>query len=139
MPRTMLWLTALGSLAEAAVELGDAGGAAQLYAELEPYADRFVQWSFTGNAGSVERLLGRTAAIAGRPDRARAHFEAALARHAEVGAVPLLARTRCDYGEFLQRGVRADRPLARRLLRDAHLTARRLGMAGIAARAGTLP
>jgi tetratricopeptide (TPR) repeat protein len=139
MPRTMLWLTAMGSLAEAAAALGDAGGAAQLYDELEPYADRFVQWSFTGNAGSVQRVLGRTAALAGRPDRARAHFEAALARHAGVGAVPLLARTRCDYGEFLLGGVRADRPRARRLLRDAALTARRLGMAGIAARAGTVP
>jgi hypothetical protein len=139
MPRTMLWLTAMGSLAEAAAEIGDTSGGAQLYAELEPYADRLVQWSFTGNAGCVQRLLGRTAAIAGWPDRARAHFDAAVARHAEVGAVPLLARTRCDYGEFLLHGVRADRPLARRLLRDAAVTARRLGMAGIAARAGTAP
>ena len=104
----MLWLTAMGSLAEAAAQLGDPDGGAQLYAELEPYADRLVQWSFTGNAGSVHRLLGRTAAIAGWHDRARAHFEAALRRHAALGAAPLLARTRCDYGEFLLRGTRAE-------------------------------
>jgi RecA/RadA recombinase len=136
-PRTMLWLAAMGSLAESAARLGDPDGGARLYAELEPYADRLAQWSFTGNAGSVHRLLGRTAAVAGWRDRARAHFEAAVARHAALGAAPLLARTRCDYGEFLLRGTRAERPDARRLLRQASVTARRLGMAGIAARAGS--
>jgi hypothetical protein len=135
-PRTMLWLAAMASLAEAAAELGDADGGAQLYAELVPHADRLAQWSFTGNAGSVHRLLGRTAAVAGRHDRARAHFEAALERHAALGATPLLARTRCDYGELLLRGTRAERPRARRLLREAGNTARSLGMARIVTRAG---
>ena len=135
LPRTMLWLTTIGSLAEAAAQLDDPDNAEQLYAELEPYADRLVQWSFTGNAGSVHRLLGRTAATAGWNDRARGHFEAALRRHAELDAAPLLARTRCDYGEFLLRGSRADRPTARRYLGQARLTARRLGMAGVATRA----
>ena len=135
LPRTMLWLTTIGSLAEAAAQLDDPDNAAQLYRELEPYADRLVQWSFTGNAGSVHRLLGRTAATAGWHDRARGHFEAALRRHTVLDAAPLLARTRCDYGEFLLRGSRADRPTARRYLGQARLTARRLGMAGVAARA----
>ena len=131
----MLWLTTIGSLAEAAAQLDDAVNAELLYAELEPYADRLVQWSFTGNAGSVQRLLGRTAASAGWNHRARMHFEAALRRHAELDAAPLLARTRCDYGEFLLRGSRADVPTARRYLGQARLTARRLGMAGVATRA----
>ena len=135
LPRTMLWLTTIGSLAEAAAQLDDAVNAELLYAELEPYADRLVQWSFTGNAGSVQRLLGRTAASAGWNHRARMHFEAALRRHAELDAAPLLARTRCDYGEFLLRGSRADVPTARRYLGQARLTARRLGMAGVATRA----
>jgi hypothetical protein len=135
----MLWLTAIGSLAETAAALGDPDGGAQLYAELEPYADRLVQWSFTGNAGSVQRLLGRTAAVAGRPDRAAAHYEAALERHAALGAAPLLARTRCDYGEFLLRGTKAERPRALELLSDARNAARDLGMAGIAARTLTEP
>jgi hypothetical protein len=136
MPRTMLWLTAMGSLAEAAAQLDDPDQGAQLYVELEPYADRLVQWSFTGNAGSVHRLLGRTAAIAGWTDRACTHFAAALRRHAELGAAPLLARTRCDYGEFLlQHGTRAERPTARRYLREARVAARRLGMTGVATRA----
>ena len=134
-PWTMLWLTTIGSLAEAAAQLDDPDNAEQLYAELEPYADRLVQWSFTGNAGSVHRLLGRTAATAGWNDRARGHFVAALRRHAELDAAPLLARTRCDYGEFLMRGSRADASTARRCLGQARLTARRLGMAGVATRA----
>jgi len=138
-PRTMFWLTTMGSLAEAAVQLGDADGAARLYAELEPYGDRLIQWSFTGNAGSVHRLLGRAAGIAGRRDRAVAHFERAVGRHAALGAAPLLARTRCDYGELLLRGTRDERARARRLLRQAGIAARRLGMAGIAARASTGP
>ena len=138
-PRTMFWLPAVGSLAEAAARLGDPDGGARLYTELEPYSDRLVQWSFTGNAGSVHRLLGRTAAIAGRHDRARSHFERALEQHAAIGASALLARTRCDLGEFLLHGTHADRVRARQLLRQASLTARRLGMADIAARAGNGP
>jgi hypothetical protein len=126
-PRTMLWLTSMGSLAEAAAQLGDAETCARLYAELEPHAELLMQWSFTGSAGSVHRVLGRTAAVAGLPDRARAHFEAAIDRHAALGAEPLLARTRCDYGELLG---------SRDLLRDAGVAARRLGMAGVAARCG---
>jgi len=135
MPQTMLWLTAASTLGEAAAELGDADGAAALHAALEPYADRLIQWSFTGNAGSVQRVLGRTAAAAGRHDSARAYFEAALERHAELGADALLARTRCDYGELLLNGSRQDRRRARALLRDAAATAHGLGMRGIAARA----
>jgi hypothetical protein len=134
--RNMLWLTATASLSEAAAELGDPDEAARLHAELAPYAERLIQWSFTGNAGSVQRLLGRTAAVAGRRDDAREHFEAALACHARLQAPALLARTRCDYGEFLLSGARADRSKAHHLLRAAAGEARRLGMTGVAARAG---
>jgi hypothetical protein len=131
----MLWLTAASALGEAAAELGDAEGSATLYAGLEPYADLLIQWSFTGSAGSVHRVLGRTAATAGWYDQAHTHFEAALERHAALGAEPMLARTRCDFGELLLRGARADRRRAHVLLRDADTTARRLGMLGIAGRA----
>jgi AAA ATPase domain len=133
--RTMLWLTATSALCEASAELGDADGAARLYADLEPYADRLVQSSFTGSAGSVHRLLGRAAAAAGRRDDARRHFEAALARHAELKAPALLARTRCDYGELLLQGEDPQR--AHQLLRAAAEAAGALGMTGVAARAGS--
>ena len=129
--RTMLWLTATGSLCEAAAELGDVDVCERLYAELAPYGDRLVQWSFTGNAGSVRRLLGRAAAVTGRMEAAREHFEAGLARHTGLGAPGLLARTRCDYGEFL---LQTRQPGAHRLLLQAAAGARSLGMTGIAAR-----
>jgi tetratricopeptide (TPR) repeat protein len=138
MPRTMHWLTATSALAEAAAELGDADGGAQLHAALEPYADRLIQWSFTGNAGSVHRLLGRTAAVTGAYDRAHMHFEAAIERHAALDAEPLLARAKCDYAEVLHKGSPADRRRASELLRDAGATATRLGMLGVAVRVGRL-
>ena len=134
-PRTMFWLACLASLAEAAAVVGDAEGGALLYTALEPYADRLAQWSFTGNAGSVHRLLGRTAAAAQQREHAREHFEQALQRHTALGCEPLLARTRCDYGELLQTGTHADRAHARQLLSQAYATAGNLGMAGITARA----
>ena len=87
----------------------------------------------------MHRLLGRTAGVAGLHDSAVAHFERAVGRHVALGAAPLVARTRCDYGEFLLHGTRTERVRARRLLRQAGIAARRLGMAGIAARAGNGP
>ena len=131
----MFWLASLASLAEAAALLEARDGAAKLYAALEPHADLLAQWSFTGNAGSVHRLLGRTAAAAQHRDRAREHFESALRRHAALGSGPLLARTRCDYGELLLTGPRADRTRARRLLHEAYAAARDFGMQRVAARA----
>jgi hypothetical protein len=125
-------------LCEAATEIDDAEGAQRLYTELVPYADRLIQWTFTGNAGSVRRVLGRAAAAAGRRDEASEHFEAAMRRHAGLGAEALLARTQCDYGEVLLQGTRAERDSGRRLLQAGAATARRLGMGGVAARAARL-
>jgi hypothetical protein len=133
--RTMLWLTATSALCEAAAELGDADACASLHSELAPYADRLIQWSFSGNAGSVRRVLGRAAAGAGRFAEAREHFEAALARHAELRAPALLARTQCDYGALLVQGTQGDRRRGRQLLSAAAVAARRLDLSGVGARA----
>ena len=86
----MFWLASLASLAEAAAVLEDARGAAQLYAALEPHADLLAQWSFTGNAGSVHRLLGRTAAAANGAT-ARASTSRTL-----CADTPRLAADRCS-------------------------------------------
>ncbi len=95
----MLWLTATAfRCARPRPSSGDAEGCERLYTELLPHRDRLIQWSFTGNGGSVRRVLGRAAAVAGRDEDACEHFEAALTRHAELEAPALLARTRCDYG-----------------------------------------
>jgi hypothetical protein len=75
------------------------------------------------------------AAVAEERERAREHFEDALRRHGALGCGPLLARTRCDYGELLLTGTRAERAHARRLLSEAYAMARDFGMAGVASRA----
>ena len=134
--RTMLWLTATGALCEAAAELGDADGCAIAVRRTRPVR---------GPAGPVElhrqRRL-RPARCSGGPPQspagateAREHFEAALARHAELRAPALLARTRCDYGELLLQGTQADRRRGRQLLRAAAAAARRLDLSGVGARA----
>jgi tetratricopeptide (TPR) repeat protein len=133
LPTSLFRLTGLICLAEACAALGDAAGAASLHARLEPHADRLVQTGFSGCWGSVRRFLGLLAATAGRPDQARAHFEAALARHRELEAPGLVARTQCDLGELLL--AQGERDAGRSLLAAAGAAAAELGMAGIAARA----
>ena len=135
--RTMLWLTATALAVRGRCELADADGAERLYHELEPLRGPAAsQWTFTGNAGSVQRVLGRAAMVAGRRDDACRHFEAALARHIELRAPALLARTRCDFAELLMQGTHGDRRRAHQLLDEAAAAARRLAMSGVAARAG---
>ena len=86
-PRNMYWLAATASLAEAAAELGDA---ARRRARCTPSSSPTRTGSSSGaSAATPARCSGcsaRTAAVAGRPDAARAHFEAALARHAALDA-----------------------------------------------------
>jgi hypothetical protein len=50
----------------------------------------------------------------------------------------MLERTRCDYGQLLLQGGPGDRRRARPFLGAAATTARQLGMAGVATRAGRL-
>jgi DNA-binding SARP family transcriptional activator len=133
LPGSLFRLTGLICLAEACAALGDADGAEALSARLEPHADRLVQTGFSGCWGSVRRFLGVLAATAGRPDEARAHFEAALELHTALDAPGLVARTRCDLGELLLGD--GDRERGLELLAAAAAGAAELGMAGLAARA----
>jgi DNA-binding SARP family transcriptional activator len=135
-PQTMLWLSTLVALAEATAALGDVASAEALYPALEPHAGRLAQSTFTGCAGSVERVLGRLAATLGRPTAAEQHLDAALARHDAIGARALAARTRCDLGEILLAGTADARRRGASLLADAAAAAADLGMAGVASRAG---
>jgi DNA-binding SARP family transcriptional activator len=137
-PRTMFWLSTAVALGEAAAVLGDVASAGALYPALVPHADRLAQSSFTGCAGSVERVLGRLAATLDRRQAAEAHFEAALARHDAIGAPALAARTRCDLGELLATGGAGERARGASLLAGAAAAAAELGMAAVAARAGRL-
>ena len=137
LPRDLAWLASLALLADACSTLGDARPAATLYGLLLPYAARITYFGH-GLAcwGSTSRPLGRLAATLGRHEEAVRHFEDAVARHAEMGARPLLARTRYEYAEvLLARGDPCERARALELLDRALDAARELGMAGLAERA----
>jgi tetratricopeptide (TPR) repeat protein len=134
-PPTLAWLPTLAALAEAGAVLR-APGLEALRAALEPHADRVVEATFTGSAGSVHRLLGRLAGALGDHEAAERHLEAALERHEALGAAPLLARTRCDLAEvLLEAGSGAGRARALELRHEAARAAEQLGMRGVLARA----
>jgi DNA-binding SARP family transcriptional activator len=119
LPQDVFWLTTLALTAEACARLGDRARAKVVYELLEPYAGRFVQLTFNASFGSVRAPLGRLAAALGKPQLAADHFEAAIDRHASIGATVLEASACCDYAE----GVKAERVAGSR--RDAGALAER--------------
>lgn len=135
-PRDFVWLSAMDLLTEVCAHLGDERRAEQLYALLEPYADRHVVASaFAIPRGSVERLLGVLAATLSRFDDAALHFEAALERNAETSLPYAVASTQHDYARMLlARDRPGDRARALDMLADALGTAERAGIVRLAER-----
>jgi DNA-binding CsgD family transcriptional regulator/tetratricopeptide (TPR) repeat protein len=156
-PRDSLWWASLSYLADAAVALGDRAAAELVYLSLVPARGLVVQ---VGNLlaayGAVDRYLGALAALLDRPRDAEAHFENALRLDRRSGMTAWLARTQVAYAAFLlDRHGRHDRVAGRTgtgqgpgsaarevadvdralaMLRAAHETAERCGMAHLAAR-----
>lgn len=104
-PRDWNWLLAMALLAEVCCVIEDRPRAALLYERLLPFANRNVT-AVPGLAGIgvASRQLGQLAALLGRDREAAAHFEHAIARNAEMGALPYLAHTQCQYAAMLARG-----------------------------------
>ena len=104
-------LQPLAGLAEVAWMVGDGHRAAMVGPRLEPFADQLVVGSRALVCqGSVARACGMVAAAAHRWDEAQRHFQAALAVHRRIGALPLLARTQLEWSGVLeQRGRKIDR------------------------------
>jgi len=120
----------LSCVAETAWILGDAYRAGAAGPLLEPFADRIVV-AGRGLAcrGSVARACGLVAASAHRFAEAEAHFEAALAAHRRIKALPLLARTQFEWSTILlERGRKGDKRKAADLRRKSLDLAKRLGM-----------
>lgn len=125
-PRNDEWLLALTTLADAAAEIEERSAAAELYLVLLPYEERAAVSPPDMCSGAVGRALGRLAAVLGREDEARGHFERALVLNHQLRARPWVARTRYELGRLLlQTG---DHDGASRLLREARGEARSLGM-----------
>jgi hypothetical protein len=73
--------------AEAVAAAGSDAQRADVYRRLVPLAGTHVVVAgFVAHAGAVDHYLGLLAAALGRPEAAAAHFEAATALHARVGA-----------------------------------------------------
>lgn len=134
-PRTVKEDFLLGEslLADAAADLADRPASAQLYEGLRPYASLVagdlpdVAW------GSLERPMGRLAAVLGRTDDAEQHLRAAIATDDRMGARPWAAHSRYAYAQLLlERGRSGDREAAATLLAAALATAEKLGMGRLA-------
>jgi DNA-binding SARP family transcriptional activator len=123
------WLVGMSLLAETADLLNDAPGAAILYEQLLPYAERVGVIYIEISSGSIHRYLGILASTGSRCREAEGHFEAALKLNARIGARPWLAHTQADYARMLlKRDDPGDAKRARSLLDQAIPTYRELGM-----------
>lgn len=94
----------LALLVDVAARGDDVGLAAQLADLLEPDEDRWATVAqMVGNFGAVAHHLGVAAAVAGRPDRAVAALELAVARHRAMRAPVWQARSLIELAEVLER------------------------------------
>jgi hypothetical protein len=108
----------------------DRDRAAQLYAELRPYADHVLvlAWGVVC-LGAADRYLGMLASTDRRWDDAQAHFAKAIDIETTLGAPPLLARTHHWYALMrLDRDSEGDRSQAAASLEISRSEASRLGM-----------
>lgn len=106
----------------------------QIFADLAPYAarGRTGVWSMTAivSLGPIARPLAALAAALGRWDEAEQLARQALDAALREGHVPILARTRFEWGSAL---LRRGRPEGKQLVDEAHATAEQLGMTGLVA------
>lgn len=119
----------IAELSEACDGVGDRDAAAQLYRILEPHAGMIVETGVGVIAlGIVDYFLGLTAETSGAPERARVHFEAALAIAERLGARPWIARAAYRLSRILANGAPADRQRAAQLAAEASALAERIGL-----------
>ncbi|HEX2173772.1 MAG TPA: LuxR C-terminal-related transcriptional regulator, partial [Dehalococcoidia bacterium] len=131
-----LWLPSLALLAEACAVLGDRPRAAALYDRVAPFASSHIALAASMYLGSTTRYLGLLAQTSGETARARAHFEDALASHAEMGARLWLIHAQIDLAHLLVgAGGPADLDRARLLFEEAREAARDLGLVELTGRA----
>ena len=128
-PRDWNWLASMFVLAEICVDLGEAKHAEVLYRFLAPYSARNAMLGYYHTYGSVAFALGRLAALLGRFDEAKAHFETALAANARIRAAAPLAHAECELAKLLLDPGRGRRRRAgRALIASARRTADALNL-----------
>ena len=75
----------------------------------KPYSARNAMLGWYHTYGSVAFALGRLAALIGRFDEAKAHFETALAANGRIRATVALAHTECELAKLLLTRARGRR------------------------------
>ncbi|MGH3516817.1 MAG: ATP-binding protein [Haloechinothrix sp.] len=134
------WLPATAGSANLCVALNDTATAAAIYADLLPFADRqMISGAHTPWGGPVALYLGKLARLLDDWAAAATHLASALDNCTAMGSPPYEAITRAETARLLlvRRGPGDPREA------DAHLeaalaTARRLGMAPLAAEVDAL-
>lgn len=141
-PRSGVWPSGIALASLVCAELDDPDAARRLYPVLLPYAGQVLTMNMEQPVacfGSASLHLALLATAASCWAAAGDHFEAAIRIHERLGAIPLLTRTRYEYGRMLiRRGQPADRARARERLDRATATARATGMAALSAQIARL-
>ncbi len=128
-PRDELYFLTLSTATTAALRLGDRDAAEVLYELLAPQASRIIVAAEGALCwGSIHRFLGPLAVLCERPDLAAMHFEAAIAAHERLGALPFLAADRLAYADLLDASIH-DTVRSGELWRTGMALARQLGLA----------
>jgi DNA-binding CsgD family transcriptional regulator len=136
LPRDALWLGAVAALAETCCVLEATGQARTLYRAAAPFTELVVMPAALPCAGSAQRTLGLLACTAGRRDSAHAHYAAAMASDARMGARVWVAWTRHELASLLGGGTQpADRSRALELNGAALDAAGALGLEQLRRRA----
>jgi tetratricopeptide (TPR) repeat protein len=135
LPRDKLSPGTLALACLVSAQLNDFEAARSLYPVLLPFAGHVVAITIPHPLvclGSASFYLGLLATVTCRWAQAGDHFEAAIGTHEQLGARPLLARTRYEYARMLlRRGQSEDRSRALGLLDRALATASSLDMAAL--------
>lgn len=137
--RDDMYVTCLVFSAETCCALRDARCAAELYELLGAYAGQTANHPTAVCFGSVDLYLAGLACTASWPERARGHFERAIALNRSMRAWPWLAWSLFRHGAFLlTRSSETQRTLALQQLREAEHLARRIGMTRLLEDIGSL-
>lgn len=113
------WLDAVAMTQSASI-LGRADLASEIYEVMLPYRTHNAMLGVASFLGTAEHHLGSLSATQGNLDLAIDHFERALVRYEEMGAVPFTALAQADLGNTLiRRGRTEDVPRATELRADA--------------------
>ncbi|MEA2195468.1 MAG: hypothetical protein QOG42_1902 [Solirubrobacteraceae bacterium] len=138
-PRDTLWLAAMALLTEGVLALELPEQAAQLYAQLAPFAGRNVVLPTVGFLGPVELWLGILARVAGRDAEALEQLAAARTRATRIGARTSLARIEFEEATvLLHDGGAGARAQGEALLESAAGAAQEMGLARLVEEAEAL-